>query len=302
VTAALLAAFSIGGVRPGFGQDLAPRAYVIVPTGSNAVTAAYSFNTGSVFVDPSLPVEDTSVHFSTQTLAYFRSLDAWGRTSNMTLLVPYVVANAQGVVAGEFAKIHRSGLADSRLRFSVNLWGGPAMSPKEFAAWQEKGLLGFSLTVVAPSGQYDPARIVNNGANRWGFKPEIGASRRFRRWVAEGYVGGWFYTPNDFYYPGGNARTQAPFLAVEAHLNYYVTRRLWVSLDGNFWNGGRTAINGVEGSDRQRNSRAGMTVALPVSQHQTLKFSYSRGTYVTIGGDYRTVSVAWQYQWLDRRE
>src|SRR6516225_2861354 len=176
------------------------------------------------------------------------------------------------------------------------------MSPKEFGRWQEKGLLGVSLTVVAPAGQYDPARIVNNGANRWGFKPEIGVSRRWRRWVLEGYLGGWFYTPNDFYFPGGNRRTQAPFFALEAHLNYYATRRLWVSLDGNFWDGGRTAINGVEGSDRQRNSRAGMTVALPVSQHQTLKFSYSRGTYVTIGGDYRTVSVSWQYQWLDKRE
>jgi hypothetical protein len=286
----------------GFGQDMAPRAYVITPVGSNAVTASYSFNTGSVFVDPSLPVEDTSVHFSTEALSYFRSLDVWGRSSNITLLVPYVVAHAQGVVAGEFTQIYRSGLADSRLRFSVNLWGGPAKSPKDFGAWQEKGLLGASVTVLIPTGQYDPARIVNNGGNRWGFKPEIGMSRRWGRWVLEGYVGGWFYTPNDFYYPGGNQRTQAPFLALEAHLNYYVTRRLWISLDGNFWNGGRTAVNSIEGSDNQRNSRAGITVALPVSQRQTLKFSYSRGTYVTIGGDYRTFSAAWQYSWLDKRE
>jgi hypothetical protein len=38
----------------------------------------------------------------------------------------------------------------------VNLKGGPAMQVSEFSKWEEKSLLGVSLKMVTPSGQYDP--------------------------------------------------------------------------------------------------------------------------------------------------
>src|SRR3954447_19393102 len=64
---------------------------------------------------------------------------------------------------------------DSRCRTpSVNLKGGPAMPLREWAAWKQKGLLGASLKIVAAREQYDPARVINWGVNRWAFKPEIG--------------------------------------------------------------------------------------------------------------------------------
>jgi hypothetical protein len=31
-----------------------------------------------------------------------------------------------------------------------------------------------------------------------------------------------------------------------------------------------------------------------------LKLSYAQGAYVRFGGDYRIVSAAWQYSWIDR--
>jgi len=296
-----LAAFTaLGGAA--LAQDLAPRAYLITPKGSNALTTSISYSTGTVFVDPSVPIEDSGVRFSTQAISYYRSLNVWGRSSNLTLLVPYAVGTVDATLLGVPVSVYRSGFADARVRFAVNLFGGPAMSPKDFASWREKGLLGASVTVLIPSGQYDPARLINNGNNRWSFKPEIGLSRRWNRWAWEGYLGSWFFSPNNFYYPGDSRRTQQPFLATEMHLTYYVTRRLWISADGNFWRGGRSSINGVENNDEQRNSRAGITAALPINQRQALKFSYSRGTYVTLGGDYRTWSAAWQYSWLDKIE
>ena len=45
-------------------QDLVPRAYLITPTGSNAVTVAHSWNTGDVVFDPSVPIEDARGTFS----------------------------------------------------------------------------------------------------------------------------------------------------------------------------------------------------------------------------------------------
>ena len=204
-------------------------------------------------------------------------------------------------------KLYRSGLLDSIFRFSVNLYGGPAMSPKEYHSWRQKLILGVSLRVVAPTGQYDPTKLINNGANRWAFKPEFGASRRWGHWLLDAYAGAWFFTTNSEYwshnafFPGTRSLSQAPMGSLEGHLSYDVKPRLWFSLDSNFWYGGRTSVNGVQNPQTlQENSRIGVTASIPVSKHQSLKFSYSRGAFVTFGGDFQNVSVAWQYYWLGK--
>jgi hypothetical protein len=80
-----------------------------------------------------------------------------------------------------------------------------------------------------------------------------------------------------------------------------VRPRLWVSLDGNFWVGGRSKLNGVENPNTlQRNSRIGATVSIPATKHQSAKFSYNRGAYIVYGGNYQTVSFGWQYSWIGR--
>jgi len=72
-----------------------------------------------------------------------------------------------------------------------------------------------------------------------------------------------------------------------------------VSADGNFWWGGTTSLNGVQNpATKQTSSRIGGTAAIRISKHQSVKASYSNGTYVRFGGNYQNVSVAWQYSWL----
>jgi hypothetical protein len=72
-----------------------------------------------------------------------------------------------------------------------------------------------------------------------------------------------------------------------------------MSFDGNFWTGGRTTINETKKrDDYQRNSRLGGTVSFPVTRQQSFKVSYSRGAYISIGGQYSNISAAWQYSWL----
>ena len=93
-------------------------------------------------------------------------------------------------------------------------------------------------------------------------------------------------------------RTQKPVGAVEGHWGYYVRPRLWTSFDVNFWAGSRSTVDGVEKQDQQRNSRIGGTVSIPVNRRHSVKFSYSQGAYVTIGGAYKTLTAAWQYSWI----
>jgi hypothetical protein len=282
-------------------QDLTPRAYLITPIHSHAVTLGYSFNDGPVFTDPTVPIEDLKGRFHLQTAGFYNSYGLFGRSVNVTLVVPYAVGNFSGKVMGVETEIYRSGLADARLRFSINLKGGRAMAPKEFIKWHQKWLVGASLMVSAPTGQYDPARLINPSVNRWGFKPELGVSRRWGKWMLDAYGGIWFFTANNQFFPGSSHRTQNPIYILESHLSYSLKPRLWFSLDGNFWAGGRSNVNGKYNYDLQKNSRIGATCSVPLTKHQSLKFSFNTGAYVSIGGNYRTVSAAWQYSWIGKR-
>jgi hypothetical protein len=288
-------------------QDLSPRAYVITPLHSNAIIVTWSFYDGSVLFDGSGPVTGAKGTYYVPIFSYYHSFNFFGRSANITASLPYAVGNFQGTVLGAEKQLYRSGLLDSSFRFSVNLKGGPAMPLQKFEKWQQRILLGASLKVVVPTGQYDPTKLINWGANRWGFKPEFGYSERWVHWLLDGYMGVWFYTTNpeffsrNAFFPGTRSQSEEPVGSFEGHLSYSVKPRLWFSLDGNYWFGGTTSLNRLENPlTADRNSRIGGTASIPVTKHQSLKFSYSNGAYIRYGGNYQRVSVAWQYSWLGR--
>ena len=288
-------------------QDLAPRAYVISPVHSNAVVVSYSFFTGNIDLAGGLPITESTATANIPSLSLFHSLNAFGRTANFTAALPYAEANFSAKVFNAQTNVYRSGLADSVWRFSVNLYGGPAMDGRQYLKWKQKTLIGASLRISAPTGQYDSTKLINLGANRWGFKPEVGLSRRWGHWVVDAYCGAWFYTTNpkifseNQYNSGILSQSQAPIAAFEGHLSYDVKPRLWISFDGNFWRGGVTSLNGVENpATEQRNSRLGATVSIPLNKHQAVKFSYNNGAYIKYGGNFQNVSAGWQYSWYGR--
>ncbi len=302
---AVLAALTLACLKVVSAQDLSPRAYIITPLHSNAVTLTWSFYDGNIDYNGALPVSGATGTYSVPIFSYYHSFGFFGRSANIVASPPYGVGNFQGATLGAEKQLYRSGLLDSVYRFSVNLKGGPAMPPQKFIKWRQKVLLGASVKVMAPTGQYDPTKLINWGANRWGFKPEFGYSQRWGNWILDGYFGAWFFTTNpDFwsrnvYYAGTRSQSQNPIGSFEGHLSHSFKPRLWASLDGNFWFGGKTTLNGVQNPlTRAANSRLGGTVSVPISKHQSLKLSYSDGTYVRFGGNYQNVSVAWQYSWL----
>jgi hypothetical protein len=152
--------------------------------------------------------------------------------------------------------------------------------------------------VLAPIGQYDPGKVINLGSHRWAFKPEVGVSRKRGPWTVELDLGASFFTDNTNFLNGGT-REQAPIVATQAHLLYTFRPGLWLAGDGNFWSGGRPTTNGVEGSEQQKNSRAGATLAVPMRRHQ-VRISYSFGAFTTIGGDFQSVGVSYSYAWTAR--
>jgi len=283
-------------------QDLSPRAYVITPVHSNVVILTWSFYDGGLNLNGTVPITGATATYHVPVFSYYHSLNFFGRSANITASLPYGVGTFEGNVLGAQKSVYRSGLLDLQFRFAVNLKGGPAMPVQDFVKWKQKTLLGLSLKVIAPTGQYSGKKLVNWGINRWAFKPELGYSRRFGRWILDAYGGPWFFTTNNAFPPIPAPQTEGPIGSFEGHLSRDLGKyRLWASLDGNFWFGGTTSLNGIENPDtRQSSSRLGGTLSVPLTKHQSIKVAYSKGTYVRFGGDYHNLQVAWQYSWLGR--
>jgi len=221
----------------------------------------------------------------------------FGRQANLSFASSYIKGPVSGIVFEDRREVTRSGLGDLRVRFSTNLIGGPALSPKEFAAYKPKALLGASVTVVIPTGQYDPRRLVNIGSNRWAFKPELGFSKPYGPWTIELVGGVWLFTANKEFF-GGSIRQQQPLGLAQAHLLYTIKRRMWAAVNAGYVIGGRSRVNGTLNSDKQLNSRVGATFSFPLTQRQSVKVAYARGVTTRFGGDMTTIAVGWQYAWF----
>ena len=251
-------------------------------------------STGGVLTDPSLPVDDVDAEINAGALGFGHSFGLFGRLATVAIAQPYLDAQFTGTLDGEPAEATRSGIADTKLRFSVNLLGNPAMSPAEFAKRKPVTTIGASLSVSAPTGEYRGDRLINVGTNRWAFKPEIGVSHPVGRWILEGAVGVWLFEDNpDFF--GGRHREQDPMASLQAHVSYTFRPRLWLSFDATYYDGGESTVDGIAKDDRQSNSRYGLTLSLPVARSQSLKLYWNDGATTRIGSDFSTYGIAWQY-------
>jgi hypothetical protein len=281
------------------GQELEPRAYAPNPSGATFALLAYGKSTGDVLLDTALPITDVTADLNATSLLLGRTFGLAGRSASFGVGVPYAWGSMEGNVGEEFRRITRSGLGDMRARFAVNLAGGPALEMSEFVKRTPRTTLGASLVTVIPTGQYAPSKLINIGANRWAFKPELGLSHPHGRWFLELYGGVWLFTANDDFF-GGQHRKQASIFSFQAHVAYTFKRRLWLSGDATFYTGGQTTVNGARNADRQENSRTGLTLALPIGARHSVKLGWAKGISTRIGGDFNTFGVAWQTLWLPR--
>ena len=284
------------GVANAKAQEAEPRSYSNTPIGVNFLIAGTVYSEGKIAFDPNLSIADAKFHSSTEVLAYVRSFDFAGQSAKFDVIVPASSFAAHGFVNGQPQEREMAGLGDPRFRVSVNLFGAPALSAKEFASYQQDLIVGVSLQVSAPLGQYDDSKLLNLGNNRWSFKPELGISKAWGPWTFEVAPSVTFFSDNtDFF--GGNTFAQAPIYAVQAHLLYTFQSGVWMALDGIYFAGGHTALNGVKSDNEQRNTRAGFTLALPIDRQNSLKLSASTGVSTRTGSEFSAVAIAWQYRW-----
>ena len=283
------------------GQELEPRAYSPAPVGTRFLIFGLGYSTGGVLLDPSVPVTDVKAKIGMGSPGYVETFGLFGRTATLAVALPYALGKMSGLVGEGMDRqtVTRSGFGDLRLRIAVNILGGRALTLQEFSRRKPSTTLGLSLVVIVPTGQYDPAHLINIGTNRWSFKPEFGLSHPIGKWVLDLAAGVWLFTDNPNFY-GGQIRTQAPLWSTQGHVSYSFRPGLWLAADLTFYAGGRSTVNGVLKDDRQGNTRGGITLAFPFARAYSLKFGVSSGVITRIGGKFTSYSMAFQYRWFNR--
>jgi hypothetical protein len=292
----LAAIVSLATVRPAAAQDLEPRAFSPAPVGLNFAALGYAYSWGNVLFDPAIPITNGDAKVHSLVGAYLRTIDFFGMSGKVDAIVPYAAHGKwTGLVDGVPDSTTRAGFGDPSFRLSVNFIGAPALALPDFARHKFGTIVGASLQVRAPLGEYDPTKLINLGSNRWTFKPRLGISQPFGRWIAEGHVTAWFFTDNPDAL--GFRLSQDPLWAIDGHVARLFGKGIWASVDFGYIAGGRASTDGVESSATQKSARLGATLAIPLATRHSIKLGYFAGLYSRLGSDFDNLAVVYQYRW-----
>jgi hypothetical protein len=294
---AVLVCWALAAIAlPAGAQEIEPRAYSNAPVGVNFLIAGYAQTQGGLSFDSALPASNPELTTLNAVLAYARVLEIAGKSAKFDVIAPLTDLSGSVDFDGQQVRRSISGLADPKFRLSINIFGAPALPLKEFAGFRQDLIVGASLQVSAPVGQYDASRLVNLGTNRWSLKPELGVSQALGRWTLEGTAAVTLFTDNGDFYQG-RTRSQDPLYSLQAHVIYSFGSGVWGSLDGTYFAGGRTTLDDTLMNDLQQNWRVGATLAFPINVRNSIKLYGSSGVSARTGNSFDLLGIAWQYRW-----
>jgi len=270
--------------------------------GASFFVTTWVSSTGDVVQDPTVPLKDVNARVEAVAMGYGHVFDMFGRQALVTVGLPYAWAWMSGKAGASptDTAISRSGIGDMRAKLSVNLLGSPALSPGEFAKQpRAHWIVGTSVAIIAPTGQYFPYRVINIGANRWAFKPEVGVSyNKSNKLYLDLYAGVWLFTSNAAFYPGTATRTEEPLVSMQLHASYNFTKRIFAALESTWYSGGSATVNGGPPTLRQENTRIGALFAYGFTDRQSVKITYDEGAIVRAGQDFKVFGLAYQLLWF----
>ena len=277
-------------------QEIEPRAYSNAPVGVNFFIAGAVETRGGLTFDSTVPITNEELRTTSLVLAYAHAFELRGRSAKFDAIVPYTRLRGSADFNGQPVERNVPGFGRPAFRMSVNFYGAPALSLPELREWKQDLIVGASLQVAPPLGQYDPDRIVNISSNRWSFKPELGLSKAAGPWTLELQAAASFFTDNDEFF-GGTTRSQDPVYSLQGHVIRGLASGTWWSFDATYFAGGRSQVDGDRNRDLQRNWRVGATLSLPVDRLNSIKFAVSSGVYARTGNDFDAIGVSWQHRW-----
>ena len=209
---------------------------------------------------------------------YARTFSLGDRAAFVAVLAPMGRISGEVAAGDQTVRESARGFGDPMIELDVNLVGRPAQKNLVDAMRYEPG---FSLDVIAdlgvPVGEYDNTRTLNLGQNRWYGRVgapivwQLGPWVPGRRTTLELLPAVWFFGTNDDFV--GKTLSTDPIFQVDAHLTRDFTERIWGSLDGAWYTGGKATIDGVQG-DKLDNLGIGLTLGYQINDNLALTVGY----------------------------
>jgi len=257
-----------------------PRFYWKTLSGANAVALVGNSISGNTNpFDPShLVTPGASVDATLALPGYARTFSLGGRAALVAVLAPMGRISGEVAAGDQTVRETARGFGDPTIELGVNLVGRPAQKNLVDALRYEPG---FSLDVIAdlavPVGEYDNTRTLNLGQNRWYGRVgapivwQLGPWVPGRRTTLEFLPAVWLFGTNDDFV--GQTLSTDPMFQVDAHLTRDFTERIWGSLDGAWYTGGKATIDGVQG-DKLDNLGIGITLGYQINDNLGLTVGY----------------------------
>ena len=218
----------------------------------------------------------------TQSIVITRTMDYWGRTGGISLILPYTYLEA----SSNAFHASNQGFSDLGLLWQMNLFGGPALTKEQFRSFVSQTFASFHFYLGTPLGTYDPTSILNPSSNRWTFFPTINYSYtpdQGRTWL-ETYWSTKVFTKNADYRVGNASElTQKPLFLVQGHASRNITRAFWISADLYYNLGGETSIDGVDQHDAANTLRLGAGMGLSIWAGIDVILNYERVVAKPVG-------------------
>jgi hypothetical protein len=287
----------LGPADPARAQFTDPRTYENTPVGTNQVELGYAYARADTSIDTSLVITGAQLVLHQGTVGYTRYFGWLHRLMWVEAAVPF--ASLGGSISGTNVQGSIAGAGDSSYAVSMLLKGGPALGEAQFQHYTPRTTLGVSVAVTAPTGSYDSARLLNLGADRWSFKPEIGLSHPFgpdHKWVLDVNGNVYWYTDNTSY-RGRELLRQEPLVGLEGHISYAFSDRVWTSFDARYSGRAATVIDGVNQDNPQRNVVVGSETNISLRASSSLMVGFAKAVAHRNGPSVAGVSVKFNYTW-----
>lgn len=282
-------------------QDLEPRRWSHLPVGLNVFGLATGWIEGDIFLDPVLQAEDVTFEMWATGFVYVRSFDLWGKSSRIDFTAPYSSGRWEGYVDGQYESIRRRGFQDPRVRFSVNLYGAPALKAREFIQYKQENpintTIGAAVSITLPWGDYNPTKLINLGGNRVVIRPQLGVLHQRRNWQFELTGSVFLYDGNDKFW-NGNKLEQEPLWFSQGHVIYSIRPGWWASASAGFGHGAEAEVNGIKKDNTQNIRFLALSLGMPVNRNQSLKFTWlGKKTHSSTGTDFGSLFLSWSINW-----
>jgi hypothetical protein len=304
LAAGLLTLLSVMWFTPScLAQDLEPRRWTHLPVGLNVIGVGLSKAAGDILLDPVIRAEDVRFDLYATGLSYVHSFGLAGKTARIDVIAPYASGRWEGLVDGVYTSVRRRGLADTRVRFSMNLYGSPALKGKEYLEYRGRNqthtTIGAAISLTMPTGDYNSQWLINLGSNRWVVRPQLGVLHQREKWQFELSGSILFFQDNDDFWQG-TTRKQDPLWFLQGHVIYSFKPGLWTSLSAGFAQGGRSTIEDIPKADDYRNPYMAVSVGTALGKKQSLKLTYIRTrTNTSRGADRDIFALGWSYRWAN---